>query len=302
MKLSIVVPVYNESEVLKLFAEELQNTLQQIDYECIFVDDGSSDSSFHKIKQLSLENPRFTGISLSRNFGHQIALFAGLKESKGNIVITMDADLQHPPKVIHQLVKKHEQGYDIVNTKRIDASGTRLTKKLTSKWYYKLINLVSDTRIETASSDFRLLSRKAVNAFLSIPEKDRFNRGLVSWMGFKQSVISYNAEKRKAGNSKFTYKKMHKLGMDGLLSFSSKPLKLILNLGVICVLFGLAYFIYILTQHIQNNTVPGWTSTMIVILFLGGFQLISLGIIGQYIARIFNESKNRPMYFVKDKC
>lgn len=301
MKTSIVVPIFNEAEILKTFSQVLLKHLTNLEYECIFVDDGSTDNSFNLISQLATTNPRIKGISLSRNFGHQVALFAGLKEVTGDIAITMDGDLQHPPQVIPQLIKEYENGYDIVNTKRRD-SGLGIGKKLSSKWYYKLINTVSDTKIESSSSDFRLLSRKAIDAFISIPEKDRFNRGLVSWMGFNQSIIEFNAPERKIGTSKFTYKKMSKLGMDGLISFSSKPLKLILNLGIASTLIGLVYLIYVLIQFINKNTVEGWTSTMIVILLLGGFQLISLGIIGQYIARIFNESKNRPLYFIKDQC
>lgn len=302
MKVSIVSPVFNESKGLEAFVNAIQNALKEYDYECLLVDDGSTDTSFEIIKQLSLSDPKIKGISLSRNFGHQVALFAGIKEACGDIVITMDSDLQHPPEVILKLIAEYKKGFDIVNTKRSDHKNTGLSKKLSSKWYYRILNSLSDTKIESGSSDFRLMSLLAKNAFLEIPEKDRFNRGLISWMGFKQTVVAFDAPARKTGRSKFTYKKMQKLGIDGILSFSVKPLKVILNIGIFSTLLGLAYLTYVLIQHFSNNTVQGWTSTMIVLLMLGGFQLISLGIIGQYIARIYNESKNRPMYFIKDRC
>ncbi len=302
MKVSIVIPLYNEKSNILDLISEIQNSLFDIDFECVLVDDGSNDDSFDTIKKASLSNSNIKGISLSRNFGQQIALYAGINEANGDIIVTMDADLQHPPKEIPTLIKKYKEGYDIVNTKRVDLSNHSTIKKLTSKWYYRIINRLSDIKVESASSDFRLMSRKAADAFLNIREKDRFNRGLISWMGFKQAIIEFDAPPRTKGISKFTFKKMIKLGLDGIISFSVKPLRLIFNFGLINLFAGLIYLVYVFIQYNSGNTIPGWTSTMIVILILGGFQLISLGIIGQYIARIFNESKNRPMYFIKDKC
>ena len=200
------------------------------------------------------------------------------------------------------MLDQYNKGFDIVNTRRLSTADTGFFKNLSSKWYYKIINKLTDVKIEPASSDFRLMSRKAVDAFLKLDEKDRFTRGLVSWMGFKQTIVEFNAPPRMSGESKYTLKKMIQFAWDGVTSFSSKPLKFSLFAGLFSLLFGALYSIYALIEFTLGNTIPGWTSMMLVILVLGGIQLLSLGIIGEYLSRIFNESKNRPHYFIQERC
>lgn len=301
--LSIVIPAYNEEQNVLPLYRELIAVLKNLDhdYEIIFADDGSKDNTFEEVKKLSSQDGKVSGISLSRNFGHQVAIMAGLQQSKGDIVVMMDADLQHPPEVIPHLIEEQKKGFDIVNTRRIDAKGTGAAKKTSSKFYYSILNKFSEIKIEPAAADFRLMTRKAVNAFLRFEERDRFTRGLVSWMGFRQCIIEYKASERLAGKSKYTVKKMFRFGMDGITSFSSKPLRISFYIGLIVFLIGIAYAVYAIIEHFTGSTVPGWTSMLVTVLLIGGFQLLSLGIIGEYIARIFNETKARPLYFIKDR-
>jgi len=302
MKLSIVIPGYNEEKNIKLLYKQIISALENFEFECIFIDDGSTDNTFEEIKKLSKKDKRVKGISFSRNFGHQTALLAGLKESENDIIITMDADGQHPPIIIPELINEYQKGFDIVNTKRISTADASLFKKLSSKWYYKILNTLTDIKIESNSSDFRLMTKRTVKAFLKIDEKDRFTRGLVKWIGFKQSVIEFKAPERMSGKSKYTFRKMFRFAFDGITSFSSKPLKFSIITGIFSLFSGIIYSIYIIIMYSIGKTTPGWASMMLVILILGGFQLLSIGIIGEYISRIFNETKNRPHYFIKEKC
>lgn len=301
-QISIVIPLLNEEGNLLNLYQSLIVILEKMNksFEIIFIDDGSRDNSFQIISNICDKDNRVLGISLSRNFGHQIALAAGIEHSSGEAVITMDADLQHPADIIPVLYKKHEEGYDIVNTIREATADEGTFKKITSKSFYALINNLSDTRIEPAAADFRLMSRKAVNAFLQIKEKDRFTRGLVSWMGFRQTHISYAAPERFSGQSKYSVKKMFRFAGDGITSFSSKPLRISFYAGLIVSFIGLIYSSYAVIEFFRGKTIPGWTSLLVTVLIIGGIQLISIGIIGEYIARIFNEAKNRPLYFVKE--
>ena len=302
MKISIVIPSFNEEKNIPLLYKQIVDNLGEYNFNCIFVDDGSSDKTFEEIKKLSEKDSRVNGLSFSRNFGHQIALLAGVKDANGDIVIMMDADGQHPPKLIPELITEYKKGFDIVNTRRLATKDAGLIKNTTSKFFYKFINQLTDIKIEPASSDFRLMTRKAVDAFLAMEEKDRFTRGLISWMGFDQSIIDFEAPERMTGETKYTFKKMLRFAWDGITSFSSKPLKLSLYIGLLSIAFGIAYSIYAIVAFFMDKTIPGWTSMMLIILFLGGIQLLSIGIIGEYLARIFNEAKNRPSFFVKDKC
>ena len=303
VNISIVVPLFNEENSIELLYNKLIAVIKDIksDYEIVFVDDGSFDNSFEIIKKLSKKDKCVKGLSLSRNFGHQVALLAGIEYSGGKVVITMDADLQHPPEVIKLMYNKYLEGYDIINTRRIDSKNIGCFKKISSKYYYELINILSNVKIETSSSDFRLMNRKAINAFIKIRERDRFTRGLVSWMGFKQTIIEYHAPSRLIGKSKYTFKKMTHFALDGITSFSSKPLRLSFYLGLIVFFVGFIYAIYALIQYFRGTSSPGWASILISVLIIGGIQLLSIGIIGEYIARIFNESKGRPIYFIKEK-
>ena len=299
---SIVIPVYNEEGNIEALHQALSEWLRSIDgtHEIIFVDDGSADRSFEIIKKISSVDETVRGISLSRNFGHQVALTAGLEHSRGDAVIMMDADMQHPPEIIKELLKKYHEGYDIVNTVRNRTQGEGFFKRLTSKTFYKLMNWLSDVPIEPAAADFRLMSRKTVNAFLSLKEKSRFTRGLISWMGFRQAKVYYHAAARKSGESKYTFKKMFRFAVDGLTSFSAKPLRISFYAGLLFSTLGLLYAVYAVIENLRGQTVPGWTSILVSVLIIGGMQLISIGIIGEYLARVFSEAKNRPLYFIKE--
>ena len=302
MELSIVIPSFNEEGNIALIYNQIKDAVNDFEYECFFVDDGSSDHTFKEIKKLAAEDSRVHGISFSRNFGHQTALTAGLQASKGDLVVMMDSDGQHPPKIINKLIEEQKKGFDIVNTQRLDTADASVFKNITSKYFYNILNLLSDVKIEAGSSDFRLMSRKAVDAFLQFEEKERFTRGLINWMGFKQSVIKYYAVERMSGKSKYTLGKMIRFAFVGITSFSSKPLKFSVYAGIFSLIFGLLYSIYIIVMYVKGNTITGWASMMLVILFLGGIQLLSLGIIGEYLSGIFNESKKRPLYFIKERC
>jgi dolichol-phosphate mannosyltransferase len=301
-ELSIVLPLYNEEGNIYAVYDSLIQELEQItdDYEIIFVDDGSSDSSCDLIREIAEKDERVLGITLSRNFGHQIAIVAGLEHTVGNYVVMMDADMQHPAAVINELYAKALEGYDIVNTIREDEENMGTMKRITSKWFYKLSNKISKVHIQHSSSDFRLMNRTTVNALLKIKEKDRFTRGLVSWLGYKQTFVSFNSPKRHSGNTKYSYRKMFGFAASGIFSFSSVPLRISFLLGAVTCLFGILYTIFITVQYFLGNTVPGWSSLMIVILFLGGVQLLSIGLIGEYLARVFNEVKDRPLYYVRE--
>jgi len=299
--ISIVIPLLNEDGNVRVLYEALLPVVEKIspDYEIIFVDDGSKDNSFDIINEICQQNKRVLGISLSRNFGHQIALTAGMEHASGEVVVTLDADMQHPPEIILDLYNKYKEGYDIVNTIRTETADSGAFKKITSHYFYKLINKLSDIHIEPSAADFRLMNRKTVNAFLQLKEKDRFTRGIISWMGFKQAMVEYTAPNRFAGKSKYSVFKMFRFAADGITSFSAKPLRISFFAGLIVSFIGLLYAIYAVVEYFEGKTTPGWASTLVSILIIGGIQLISIGIIGEYLARVFNEAKNRPLYLVK---
>lgn len=301
--LSIVVPCFNEQDNVLKLTQELNAVLKLYSFskEFIFVDDGSKDHTYERIVEISKKNSHVKGYALSRNFGHQIALFAGLKYAKGDVVITMDADLQHPPEVIPELLEKYLEGYAIVNTRRVYDTSASWFKKASSKWFYVLINKLSDIRIEPQSSDFRLMNSDCVAAFLNIKEQNRFTRGLVQWIGFKQTIIDYTANKRFSGASGYSLKKMITLAVDGVTSMTSKPLRASLYAGVFFLVVGVIYGGFVLHNFFNGANVPGWTSILILMLLIGGIQLLILSIIAEYLAKIFNEAKARPLYFIKAK-
>lgn len=300
--ISIVIPLLNEDGNIRVLYEALLPVLEKIshEYEIIFVDDGSKDNSFDFINEICQQNNRVLGISLSRNFGHQIALTAGMEHASGEVVVTLDADMQHPPEVILDLYKKYKEGYDIVNTIRTETADSGAFKKITSHYFYKIINNLSDIHIEPSAADFRLMNRKTVDAFLQLKEKDRFTRGMISWMGFKQAQVEYTAPQRFSGKSKYSILKMFRFAADGITSFSAKPLRISFFAGLVVSLIGLLYAIYAVIEYFGGKNIPGWTSILVSILIIGGIQLISIGIIGEYLARVFNEAKNRPLYLVKE--
>lgn len=303
VKMSIVISVFNEEDNVKELFGELTAVLNRFEFqsEVIFIDDGSNDRTFACIQQLSgTDKIKVRGVSLSRNFGHQVSVSAGLELAKGDVVITMDGDLQHPPSLIPGLYEKHLQGFDIVNTIRNDDERIGFFKKISSAFFYKTFNLLSSTKIESATADFRLLSRKAVDAFLRFPEKDRFIRGMVVWMGYRQTYLHYKALPRHSGTTKFTPFKMINLSLNAITSFSSAPLRLPLLAGTLIFFACLIYIGYAIYSYLNGLTQPGWASLLISVLFIGAVQLISIGIIGIYLGRVFNETKNRPLYFVKE--
>lgn len=299
--ISVVVPVYNEYENLPFLDERLHSVLSGYNYEIIYVDDGSSDGTDKTISEIHERNIKSKGLILSRNFGHQIALTAGLDNAIGDVIITLDGDLQHPPEVIPQLIRAYHEGFDVVNTARIEHEGISLFKKHTSKLFYKLFNTFANLEIEPSSSDFRLCSRRFLDAFKSLEEKDRFIRGMVKWVGFSQTVIPFKAEDRFKGVSKYNFKKMLLFSINGITSFSSKPLRIPIFFGVLFCLFSFLYGTYIFYAMLTHQTMPGWSSLIFMVMFIGGVQLISFGIIAEYILRIFNESKKRPLYIIKEE-
>lgn len=301
--LSIVIPCLNEEQNIGLLYRRLQAVLNQLDYdyEFVFVDDGSTDGTFREVKALNAQDNRVGGISFSRNFGHQIALLAGMKAAKGELVLAMDADLQHPPEAIPLLLAKSQEGYDIVNTRRIDHARIGYFKKTSSRLFYRLLSYLSEVKVEPAAADFRLMTRQATDAFLMLPERGRFTRGMVSWMGFRQAIVEYQAQERAAGQSKYSLRKMVRLGLDGIAAFSSRPLRISFYTGLLISFLGLAYGLYILAAFISGHTIQGWASMMLTQLIIGGAVLINLGIVGEYIARIFNEVKARPLFFIQEQ-
>jgi glycosyltransferase involved in cell wall biosynthesis len=305
MKLSLVIPCFNEKEnILFIYGQIIdchpEKTSEEL--EINFVDDGSRDGTFGDIRELAQKDNRVKGLQFSRNFGKPVAILAGLKESSGDLVVTLDADGQHPPALINELINEQKKGFDIINTKRESTAGISWRKKLISRCYYRVLNFFSEIRVEPFSSDFRLMTRDAVNAFLDLDERSRYTNGLVSWMGFRQTIIPYEAPSRYTGKSKFNLRKLMRMGIDGITSFSTRPVRISFTIGLFVIILGLIYAIYAFFNFFFGHTTPGWTSMMIVILLLGGIQLLSLGIIGEYISRIFNESKRRPHYFLQDRC
>lgn len=269
-------------------------------YELIFVDDGSTDGSYEKLIALANANADTKIIKFSRNFGHQIAITAGIDLAKGDAVVVIDADLQDPPEVIKAFVDKWQEGYDVVYGVRAKRDGESKLKLLTAATFYRLLHRIIKLDIPVDVGDFRLMSRRVVNQFMKLREKDRFVRGLVSWVGFKQIGVQYLRDKRFAGETKFPYRKMIKFALDGITSFSDLPLKLATWLGYFTSFLALLYLCSVFVQKALGYTVQGWATIMVAVLFIGGVQLISIGIIGEYVGRIFNETKQRPLYVIDE--
>jgi len=299
-KLSIVVPAFNESGNVKTLSERVFSVLASYDYdvEIVFVDDGSSDGTSDVVRELRSHDERIKLIVLSRNFGHQIALTAGIDHAFGDAVVTMDADLQHPPEVIPVLIEKWISGFDIVNTVRKDSEDVSAIKKVTASLFYSLINKMSGVTILRGGADFRLLDRKAADALRQLRERDRFVRGLVPWIGFRQTAIEYQAATRLSGESKYPFRRMLRFAVDGIVSFSATPLRIGFYIGVLSALIALMYAIYAIVVFAIGKTIPGWLSIVGVSLFWGGILLIMQGVTAEYVGRIYSEIKHRPLYFV----
>lgn len=302
--ISVIIPAYNEETNIMILTKKVIEQLEicRDDYEIIFIDDGSSDGTASKIKELHEQNPCIKLVSLSRNFGHQKALKAGIDHSSGDCVICMDADMQHPPELIPQLLEKWRQGYDVVYTIRKETKDASIFKITTSKIFYWLINKLTEVDIKEGAADFRLMDKKVVDELKRLNETFLFIRGLVSWVGFKQVGINYAASSRYSGVSKYSVRKMMKFAWDGITSFSIAPLRLAISIGTIISLLSFLYGIYVLAIVLfTDKAVPGWASILISILFIGGIQLLCIGILGEYLGKMFIEAKRRPIYIVKDK-
>jgi len=300
--ISLVIPVYNEIEVIDACYQRLTKVMQTMNgyaYELIFVDDGSNDGSHARLLELQINDTHLVVIKFSRNFGHQIAITAGIDKAKGGAVVVIDADLQDPPEVIETMIAKWEEGYDVVYGVREKREGEGWIKLFTAAAFYRFLRLFTSIDIPVDVGDFRLMSARAADQFRQLREKDRFVRGLVSWLGFRQTGVVYEREERFAGETKYPFRKMAKFAVDGITSFSSVPLKLASWLGFLASIFAFLYLLTVFVQKIMGYTVEGWATIMVAMLFLGGVQLICLGIIGEYIGRIFNEIKPRPMYVIE---
>jgi dolichol-phosphate mannosyltransferase len=300
-KLNIVLPAHNEHNNISPIYKEIILALAscKYPYEILFIDDGSTDDTLAQIKALSAEDSKVKYIELSRNFGHQNALKAGLDMCNADIIIMMDCDLQHPPHLINELLRNYELGYEIVRTHRIDSKSVGFIKSKTSSLFYNIISKFSDIKIEEGSADFRLISGSAITHLKSFNEFDLFYRGLIKWMGYKQISIEYMAEKRYSGVTKYTYNKMLSFGVKGFTSFSTKPLYFAAYLGLFFSSMSLLYIPYIIYTFYMGTEVHGWASVIATVAFFGGLNLMILGIIGFYISKLFSQSKNRPHYIVK---
>ena len=303
-KISLVIPMYYEEQVAEECYRRTRNVLKSIeeyDYEIIFINDGSKDKTLEILETIAKEDNKVKVISFSRNFGHQSAVTAGLKYATGDAIIIIDADLQDPPELIPDMLKYWENGYDVIYGKRKKREGESAFKLLTAKVFYETLNKLSDVEIPKDTGDFRLVDKKVVDVVNNLPEHNKFLRGLFSWVGFRQYAYEYERKERFAGKTKYPLKKMMKLAKDGIFSFSTKPLKIVGGLGIISVIISIAILIYAILSYAYswNNLTPGWTSIMCTITFLGGVILLSLWMIGEYIGRIYEETKQRPQYIIE---
>jgi dolichol-phosphate mannosyltransferase len=301
--LSAVLPVYNEEENLPMLHARLTKVLGALGkpYEIVFVNDGSRDRSWDIITELAGRDAHVRGVNLSRNFGHQVCLTAGLEHASGEVVAMMDADLQDPPELLPRMLKKYEQGYDVVYAVRAGREGETVFKRATAALYYRLIRWCTNIDMPLDTGDFRIISRPALDSVLRLREKNRFLRGLFTWVGFRQTGVRYVRPARYKGETKYPLRKMIRFGIDGITSFSTIPLQAATWIGFASALFGFLYSFRVLKSWIGGSTVPGWTSLAILVLFFGGVQLLTLGILGEYVGRIFDEVKQRPLYFARER-
>jgi dolichol-phosphate mannosyltransferase len=302
MLISIILPCYNEGANLGEVYGRLSAVMRSLteDYEIIFIDDGSTDETQAELARLAESDHRVKAIGFSRNFGHQAAISAGLDYARGEAVIMMDADLQHPPELIPLLVEKWRQGFEVVNTTRNDPPDIPRMKKFSARLFYRLINTFSDITIPENSADFRLLDGKVADEFRSLKEGSRFVRGLVSWVGFRQCFVPYDASQRHAGKSKYTFTRMVRFGLEGITSFSVHPLQIATLIGAAVSVLSFLYAAYAVSIRLfTDQAVPGWASVLVALLFLSGVQLLSLGVIGIYLGKVWMEVKSRPNYVIR---
>ena len=299
--LSVVAPMLNEEELAEAFYERVCGALGDLPFELIVVDDGSSDQTPEILARLALNDPRLRVVTLSRPFGHQTALTAGLDHATGDAAVMIDADLQDPPEVIPELLEQWRRGSDVVYAVREKRAGESTFKLITAKWFYALISKVSSIELQQNSGDFRLMDRRALQALLAMRERNRYLRGMTVWVGFTQTAVPYQRDARYAGETKYTLKKMIKFALDAVSSFSHVPLQFATVLGFLISSVAFALIPVIVVLRIVGSYLPGFGSLTIAILLLGGVQLITLGILGEYVGRIYNEVKGRPLYFVRGR-
>ena len=305
MVISVVIPIYNEEENLPILYDRLIKTFSEIAYELelIFVYDCGTDNSLQIIKDISSKDSRVKFLEFSRNFGHQIAITAGIEYSTGEAVIIMDGDLQDPPELLPTLIDKYKEGFEVVYAKRKSRDGIGFFKKLSYKIFYRLLKLLSPIDIPLDTGDFRIIDKKIVEVLKQMPEKEKFVRGQIAWMGFNQTFIEYDRDKRLSGEPGYTFPKLLKLALDGIFSFSNMPLRIATVVGTMVSFISFSLIIWVVTQRIiqPNYDIQGWYSLMVSVLFIGGVQLISIGLIGEYISRMNSNTKGRPLYVLKDK-
>jgi glycosyltransferase involved in cell wall biosynthesis len=303
-KISILIPAYNEEEVIRHLYERLGKLASETphyDFEFLFINDGSRDKTLEMIKEYARDDSRIAYVNLSRNFGKEIAMIAGLDHVSGDAAVIIDADLQDPPELIPQMIKYWEEGYDDVYARRKSRAGESWFKKVTSEVFYKLLQKSTNIPIQRDTGDFRLLSRRCVEALQKFRESERYTKGMFSWIGYKKKEILYDRDPRAAGETKWNYLKLTNFAIDGITSFTTAPLRISTILGVLVSMAAFIYIVYLVIRTIfVGSDLAGYPSMMAVILFLGGVQLLSLGVIGEYIGRIFNETKQRPLYFVEE--
>ena len=308
VELSLIVPVKDEEKAIAPFLTRVVAVLEAIDdpvaqsFEIIFIDDGSSDTTLELVRQAHARDPRIRGISLSRNFGKEAALSAGIDLAHGKSVVPLDVDLQDPPEALPSMVAKWRDGYDVVYGVRDNRETDSFPKRLTADLYYRAHNWLSTDKIPEHAGDFRLLDRRVVDVIRRMPERNRFMKGLFAWAGFRQAAVSYHREERKVGTTKYNYWKLWTLAIDGITSASTVPLRIWSYLGAMVAMGALGYAIFIIVRTLTSGIeVPGYASMMVAVLFLGGLQLLSLGVLGEYVGRILTETKGRPLYVIREK-
>jgi polyisoprenyl-phosphate glycosyltransferase len=303
MEISVIIPVYNEEDNIYKLHERLKSVMEQLEvaYEMIFINDGSKDNSMPMIKALSKQHPEVRFIDFSRNFGHQVAVTAGLDKSNGKAVVIIDADLQDPPELIIDMYKKMKEGFQVVYAKRKQRKGESLFKLWTAKVFYRILSKITSISIPVDTGDFRIMDRKIVEILKEMPEKNKYLRGQISWIGFNQTFVEYERQERLAGETGYTFSKMLRFALDGITGFSDLPLKIVTYFGFIVSFFAFLMMLYALyARFIVKHYEPGWASLMVVILFIGGVQMIAVGIIGEYLSRMNNNIRNRPLYIIRD--
>ena len=303
IKLSVVIPCYNEEEVLAELRRRILPVCQAAargPFEVILIDDGSKDRTREIIREFQSQDIRFVGVFLSRNHGHQLALSAGLTIARGERIFIIDADLQDPPELLTEMMEKMDEGYDVVYGQRISRSGESAFKKASASAFYRVLNALTEVEIPLDTGDFRLMSRRVLNVLNTMPEQHRFVRGMISWTGFKQTPVRYHREERFAGITKYPLRKMVRFALDAISSFSITPLRLASVIGIACAGISLFVSIAVLISWIFGSTVQGWASTMIMMLFIGGVQLIMIGLLGEYVGRMYIQSKQRPLFIIEE--